>query len=218
MSYQHERDEFISRASKEGLDLPTITKLLKYASALQRLAVAQCNGDWPYNGDRDRPSRAFQYPGYIDSITNEWVNSRMETDASIKSRQRHDACYTVCPKCEASGVTKSAMRPSDGIWVKRGKDPVRVCPDCRTQELVQALLPIREVTCPLCNGDGIGQRGSAAGACQQCIGTKLIRADITPIFGGDPRGAVLRLSTPGFPYDKSGKNGANGLYVPAREK
>ena len=192
MSYQHERDEFIGRASKEGLDLQTITKLLKYAVVLQRLSVAQCNGDWPYNGDRDWP---------------DWP-----------LRERWDKLYTTCPKCDTSGVAKSAMRPSDGIWVKRGKDPVRVCPDCRTQELVQALLPIREVTCPLCNGDGIGQRGSAAGACQQCIGTKLIRADITPIFGGDPRGAVLRLSTPGFPYDKSGRNGANGLYVPAREK
>ena len=51
MSYQRERDLFISLASKEGLDLHTIGKLLRYASTLQRLAVAQCNGDWPYNGD-----------------------------------------------------------------------------------------------------------------------------------------------------------------------
>src|SRR3990167_7154034 len=78
--------EFISQASKEGLDLPTITKLLRYASTLQRLAVAQCNWDWPYNGDRDRPLPRNE------------------------ATEQHDKLYTVCPKCEASGVAKSAMR------------------------------------------------------------------------------------------------------------
>src|SRR3990167_3145761 len=98
MSYQHERDEFIGRASKEGLDLPTIRKVLMYASALQRLAVAQCNGDWPYNGDRDRPM-VNEFAGDLVRIT--W-----------------DKLYTTCPKCDMSGVAKSAMSPSDGLWVK----------------------------------------------------------------------------------------------------
>lgn len=56
MTYQHERDEFISLATQEGLGLDTCRKLLRYATTLHRLAEAQCNGDWPYNGDRDRPS------------------------------------------------------------------------------------------------------------------------------------------------------------------
>ena len=176
MSYQHERDEFIGRASKEGLDLQTITKLLKYAVVLQRLSVAQCNGDWPYNGDRDWP---------------DWP-----------LRERWDKLYTTCPKCDTSGVAKSAMRPSDGIWVKRGKDPVRVCPDCRTQELVSALL------------DQATLRIWPMLPKEHTQPANVIKA----VFGGDPRGAVLRLSTPGYPYDSCGKNGANGLYVPAREK
>ena len=168
MSYTRERDLFINQASKEGLDLATITKLLRYATTLQRLAVARCNGDWPYNGDRDRPS--------------------------------------ACPKCEASGVAKSAMRrsvdkcPCAFVAAERtrctdcgGTRHPQICPDCRTQELVIALL----------NHQTGAQRWNGA---------------ITPIFGGDPRGAVLRLSTPSYPYDDSGKNGANGLYVPARER
>ncbi len=209
MSYQRERDEFIAKASSEGLDLPTITKLLRYASTLQRLAVAQCNGDWPYNGGRDRPSCSC---AFID---------HQHGDSCAKQKAWFDALYTVCPKCGTSGVRKSAMRSY--VTVERtdeGKVKYRerhtMCPDCRTQELVRALLPVpREVTCPSCNGDGIGKRDSAAGVCNRCIGTKLIRADMTPIFQGDPRGAVLRLATPGYPWSDDGSKGY-GLYVPAR--
>lgn len=35
MSYSKERDEFISRATKEGLSLDTCRKLLRYATTLQ---------------------------------------------------------------------------------------------------------------------------------------------------------------------------------------
>lgn len=169
MSYTKERDTFITLASREGLDMPTITKLLRYATTLQRLAVAQCNGDFPYNGDRDRPTMTFK---------------------TCEERKRHDAKYTTCPKCEASGVSKGAMRLSTELGNAKSQYPterVRVCPDCRTQELVTFLLRAQQPR-------------------------------VWPVFGGDPRGAVLRLSTPNYPYDESGKNGANGLYVPARER
>ena len=54
MSYQRERDTFIIEATKIGLSMDTIRLLLRYATTLQRLAVAQCNGDWPAdNGQRD---------------------------------------------------------------------------------------------------------------------------------------------------------------------
>ena len=192
MSYQKERDEFISRATAEGLSLDTCRKLLRYATTLQRLAEAQCNGDWPYNGDRDRPSTA------LTQITEHPSEETHMVDTSRKARERHDARYTVCPKCEASGVAKSAMRPSDGIWVKYGTNPViKICPDCRTQELVYALL---STTCPHCKPDEI--------SVHYC-------SRVEPIFQGDPRGAVLKLATPGYPWSDDGRKGY-GLYVPAR--
>lgn len=170
MTYQQERDEFIALATKEGLDLGTIRKLLRYATTLQRLAEAQCNGDWPYNGGRDRPA--------LSELSGDLVQLKW------------DKRYTVCPKCEASGVAKSAMRWT--IEPNGSTSRMLVCPDCRTQELVKALL-----------------------TADDCLITR--NAKITPVFGGDPRGAVLRLSTPNYPYDESGHNGARGLYVPARE-
>src|SRR4030095_3013576 len=53
MSYQRERDDFLARMTREGLNLETTRLLLRSASTLHRLAEAQCNGDWPAdNGER----------------------------------------------------------------------------------------------------------------------------------------------------------------------
>lgn len=53
MSYQRERDQFIARAAQAGMPLSLCLTLLRYATTLQRLAVAECNGDWPAdNGER----------------------------------------------------------------------------------------------------------------------------------------------------------------------
>ena len=195
MSYSKERDTFIQLATREGLDLNTITKLLRYSTTLQRLAEAQCNGDWPYNGDRDRPLY-----GDINNLT----------PNEVITQDRWNRRYMECPRCETPGVRKSSMRHSS-------EHKEVVCPDCRTQELVRALLtpngdPL-EVTCPRCGGDGVGMRDSASGMCSVCLGTKLVNAKVKPIFQGDPRGAVLVLSTPNYPWTDSG---GRGLYVPAR--
>lgn len=211
MSYRNERDQFIATATREGLNMYVIERLLRYATTLQRLAEAQCNGDWPFNGDRDRPSA-------IETVCVDCNGSReMETGIGMfpcdichgngktwhrdaDRDKRHDSRYTTCPKCEASGVSKAAMRTSRELRVdsmgNATDNPklgtlVKVCPDCRTQELVEELLIKANDESP---NDGW----------------------ITPVFGGDPRGAVLRLSTPGFPYRDDGAGGARGLYVPAR--
>ena len=51
MSYQSERDQFIARMSKEGLDLAIVTRLLGAATTLQRLAELSCSSE---AADRDR--------------------------------------------------------------------------------------------------------------------------------------------------------------------
>lgn len=189
MTYQRERDEFISRATREGLSLDVCRKLLRYATTLQRLAEAQCNGDWPYNGDRDRPARCNCLP---DTDPQNKCNAE-------RARERWDARYTICPKCEASGVAKTAMRLSHENGIPKSQYPVervKVCPDCRTQELVRELL---------CTRTHLGPEDTHDTLC----------SDFTPIFQGDPRGAVLLLATPSFPWSKDGSKG-RGLVVPAR--
>lgn len=61
MSYQRERDLFMTQC---GLPVDDARYVLRAATSLQRLAEADCNGDWPYNGDRDimdTPSRERLY-------------------------------------------------------------------------------------------------------------------------------------------------------------
>ena len=132
MSYSEQRDRFIARMESEGLPLEATRRLLRYATTLDRLAVAQCNGDWPAdNGERP---------------------------------------VIFCPRCE-SGFVKSTFRKS-----ATGE---RICPDCRTGELVSAVLP----------------------------------EGFTPIFNGDPRGAVLKIRVPSGATDDGGHE---GICVPTR--
>lgn len=150
MTYQRDRDEFIAIAASEGLPLDVTTKLLRYASTLDRLAVAQCNGDYPYNGDRDRPN-AYSLPCAYCSAGNDSGCKQCNGSGKLWHRdeeadKRHDKRYTSCPQCEASGVRKSAMRTST--------ERVKVCPDCRTAELVKAALP--DGFTPIFSGDPRG--------------------------------------------------------------
>ena len=172
MNYAKERSEFIARASAEGLDLPLILKLLRHATTLQRLAEAQCNGDWPAdNGERK---------------------------------------VIFCPKCE-SGFVRSSFVRSDSFEVDGKK--VKVCPDCRTCELVCNLFGAQE------HMRIFRARAKPPYTCD-CLAVSFNDCRtcgvIKPVFGGDPRGAVLRLRTPNYPCDNNGAY--YGLYVPARAR
>lgn len=197
MSYTKERDEFIAIAAREGLPVDIARKLLRYATTLQRLAVAQCNGDWPYNGDRDRPSarkepcatcsNRGQYPigeTCPDCKGERWIWKR-DADAD----ERHDRRYVVCPECEASGVAKVALRKG-------------VCPDCRTSALVRETLQKFSV-------DYWKQHDLAT---HEMDMTPRTDYSFTPIIGGDPRGCVLKITVPSKSTNDWGRE---GICVPA---
>lgn len=138
MSYRNERDEFISRATTAGLHYTTAQLLLRHATTLQRLAEAQCNGDWPFdNGERK---------------------------------------VIPCPKC-AAGTVPSQIKGS--TYLARG---LKACPDCRTSAAVQVLLS---------------------------------DTAMRPVFGGDPRGAVLKLVPKDTPEEDVQNGRERGIYVPA---
>lgn len=151
MTFQTERDFFLLEFVKatadpakwHGAPYENAKKLLRHAQTLHRLAVAQCNGDFP----ADHGS--------------EWKTEE-------------------CSRC-GSHWHPSAMRRERSKGFVGGA----VCPDCRTQDAVRRLL----------------------------VGTPF-----QPVFGGDPRGAVLKLA----PIDASQATIDNGtarlLCVPVRER
>lgn len=155
MTFQTERDLFIM-AVVGGMTTPVESKvpayviakkLLRHAQTLHRLAVAQCNGDWPVqHPDRNGP----------------WIP---------------------CHRCDTSWH-HSVMRKDRNAEVRNGWVGL-VCPDCRTQDAVRELL----------------------------TGTPFM-----PVFGGDPRGAVLKLAPVGATRENIDNGTARLLCVPVRER
>ena len=88
MSYETEREQFISAASHAGMPLMIAKSMLRSAAVLTRQAEAQCNGDYPYDGDSDAPLTA----------------------EDPERRTRWERRHTVCPDCKSSGVKKSSLR------------------------------------------------------------------------------------------------------------
>lgn len=96
MTYQQERERTIADLARDGMATRDITRILRQATTLHRLAEAQCNGDYPYaNGS-------------------EW--SRSASPSRLK----------ICPEC-ADEWAKTAFRKG-------------VCPDCRAQAIVRAIV------------------------------------------------------------------------------
>ena len=148
MSYTRWREEFIARMSREGMRLDVTRALLRHASTLQRLAVAQCNGDWPSD------------------------NGQRKVDA--------------CDEC-GSGWVPSVLKRLQLLSQPGRPTLARVCPDCRTQERVRAVIA----------ADAPAWKA---------------------IFGGDPRGAVLKLARVDARIDDIHSGRAETIGVPGRER
>lgn len=120
MSRQREREEFIARTTKAGIDLDTARKLMRYRTTLQRLAVAQCTGDWPADNGERPTVECSRCGGY-------WH----------KSAVRHD----LCPDCRTEDLAKRACTGTGWRPVFNG-DPrcavLRIVPETASTEDVQS--------------------------------------------------------------------------------
>lgn len=143
MSRRTDREQLVAQLARElperslGQVVELARKLSRAGATLQRLAEAQCNGDWPYdNGERTVHECA------------------------------RCGCYVV---------------PSDLKRRKRGAS-TQICGDCALQDRVTDLLA------------EYGMR---------------------PIFGGDPRGPVLKVIPPSYAERNAGRDRFNleGIYV-----
>lgn len=224
MTYTKERDEFIAIATREGLSVNVARKLLRHAATLQRLAVAQCNGDWPYNGDRDRPDAiakmchvcngtgnfkivgSMSESGMPDFVKCDECNGNGKTwTRDQEADKRHDRRYVVCSNCETSGVSKAVLKRSTERTCDCGTEFELVCPDCRTSELVRQVL--REAS--------IDYWKSRDLATYNMDRTPRIDFPFTAKLGGDPRGCVLKIVVPSGATNDWGRE---GIAVPARER
>jgi len=95
------RDHFIAQAARAGLTVDTARYLLRQAATLQRLAEAQCNGDYPADNGQRKVSecgrcgslwapgvlKSARTPGHVgtptcpDCRTEDRVRARLATHA-----------------------------------------------------------------------------------------------------------------------------------------
>ena len=103
MNYQKERDEFIATMTAEGLPVPEIRLMLRYASTLNRLAIAQCNGDWPADNG-ERKTEVCQDCGIG------WVPSSFKRIPHITESKGGRTYYKrVCHDCRTSALVKANL-------------------------------------------------------------------------------------------------------------
>jgi len=148
------------------------------------------NGDYPYNGDRDRPSPTFKpcpdHDGRDPTVVCDCQGTgRLQTNGH--QLKYWDARHVVCPQCEASGVARDAMKgrgrcankcqpdPENGVRRYRGADGLagRICTDCDNGRM--------RPVCPDCR---------ASARAEKILEGLPWRA----VFGGDPRGYVLKIA------------------------
>lgn len=92
MSYQKDREEFISIMRTEGMEEHTARVLMRHGSTLQRLAEAECNGDdWRDDrGPRHKLStldRAFCGEEEPKRLAKHWPNVTCSTCRSLRLEQ-----------------------------------------------------------------------------------------------------------------------------------
>lgn len=113
MTQRKWRDQFIYEASKLGLPLDVARKMLRYGATLQRLAEAQCNGDWPAgNGTKERKVVACVRCEGL------WVPSSMVRCPSQKGRGDR----RLCKDCRTNDLVLAALAPY-GLKAFFGGDP-----------------------------------------------------------------------------------------------
>src|SRR5262245_34156293 len=131
MNYQRERDEFLVIATQEGLSADVARKLMRYAQTLHRLAVAQCNGDWPAdNGERKVEWCPICEGGFVRSTF------RKSSFISVDGKPQR-----ICPDCRAQELVKLTLGAKIHITKDAGthamnigrSEESRVGKECRCQ-------------------------------------------------------------------------------------
>ena len=138
MSYQHDRDQFLVQVGQD-LGLDTATKLLRHATTLQRLAVAQCNGDYPCdNGERKVIPCPLCESQYVPS---QIKGGKLARAAWVRMAEQERTCGAK----GKNAICRDAVVEGTEHRAKAGP----ACPDCRTEAAIRLLLhgsPYQAVT------------------------------------------------------------------------
>lgn len=111
MNYQREREDFIVAMAREGMPASVARLIMRHANTVQRLAVAECNGDWSCdNGERKVEFCGPCGAGYVESAMRGKGPARM------------------CQSCATGARLKALLSECHGFAVAElGGDPRGAC-------------------------------------------------------------------------------------------
>jgi hypothetical protein len=112
---RREREDFLIRMDREGVPLDVARKLLRYGATLQRLAEAQCNGDWP--ADNGTKERKVVPCTRCEAL---WVRSSMVADKTQPAVNGYRPL--ICKDCRTNDLVTVALAPY-GLKPFFGGDP-----------------------------------------------------------------------------------------------
>ena len=116
MSYQYERDNFISRVAAWGIDANTARLILRHAQTYQRLSERECNGDdWQIGALVKCPASIGKHAVRVGwcalcSVTDASLGHDRVTRSSVRMDQIEARIRAICE----SGVTRSVQPEFQG--------------------------------------------------------------------------------------------------------
>ena len=108
MRTNKERDEFLTIAEAEGLPESIARKLMRYATTLQRLAEAECNGDDWRDERGPRHYVNISEPGPMQTKCGESLVTPENVPAKVRSSKRWSA--VTCSTCRSMRLEEIARR------------------------------------------------------------------------------------------------------------
>lgn len=112
---QSARSRIFSELATMGIGYDIAAKLLRYGTTLHRLAVAQCNGDWPAdNGERKT--------GECVACKARWAPAVLKMGKIVREDGETVKLKSTCPDCRASSAALLTAKAA-GLSASFGGDP-----------------------------------------------------------------------------------------------
>lgn len=104
-----ERGRFIERMREEGVPETVARKIMRHTRTLERLAVAECNGDYPYNIHIDchyPHCRCWKGPAFLCRLCDTFV-----AEPTLRDIQASDPTRGLCQACAIQGHMLALLKP-----------------------------------------------------------------------------------------------------------
>lgn len=164
--YQAQREEFIGRMVREGMDVETARLVLRDAATVQRWAEAECNGEIQRDDNGENPERVYGH-----SIRSVWHETRFkvpdrDAQAQARIRKRMPRGFAAVFQGDPRGACVKILTPSgDG-------DSWETLARCGRGHVTRHAIPGKEMCHEKMNGDGKTCRSPLRAVRPVCVPTR----------------------------------------------